>query len=157
MQDLLPEYKQTIKQLQRAKESSLDTGDVRTLSEMISSTQFSIDYIKKGYYPENRRGIHRRSGQQRTTILDPLWMQSYASPASCGSHATLSDTERLQIDLALSTLTEQERQAYTLHRGLSFPLSQIALEMDVSKSTVQSYLDRADEKISLEKQFNLFL
>ncbi|SMG58280.1 sigma factor-like helix-turn-helix DNA-binding protein [Paenibacillus aquistagni] len=156
MQDLIPEYKKTMKILVKAKEQAPDEDDAKIIGEMISSTQFSIDYLKKGHHPENRRGIHRRSVQQRTTPLDPLWMQSYAAPSGCGSYTNISESGRLQIDMALSTLTVQERQAYTLHKGLCFSLSQIALEMDVSKSTVQSYIDRAAQKIEAELQCSLF-
>lgn len=154
--DMLPEYKKTYRGLVKAREKA-EPGDEEIIGEMMSSTQFAIEWLEKGYHPENRRGIHRRSMQQRTISLDPMWMQSFASPASCGSYTTLSDFERFQIEDALAELTEPERQVYTLHYGLGFSLRQIALEMDRTKSTVQTHLERAEEKIARRKQNSFFL
>jgi len=157
MNDLIQEYKKTIKQLKIGRESARDEAEKKTMSEMISSTQFSLDWLKNGFHPENRRGIHRRSMAQRTIPINPLYMQSFASPGSCGSYTTLSDYERFQIEDALSELSEQERQVFTLHRGLGFSLRQIALEMDLTKSSVQTCLERAEEKINRKKQNSFFL
>ncbi|MFA8302429.1 sigma factor-like helix-turn-helix DNA-binding protein [Paenibacillus alvei] len=140
-----------------AKESAHDEVEKKMIGEMISSTQFSLDWITKGFHPENRRGIHRRSVAQRTIPINPLYMQSFASPGSCGSYTTLSDYQRFQIEDAMSELTEQERQVFTLHRGLGFSLRQIALEMDLTKSSVQTCLERAEEKITRKKQNSFFL
>ncbi|WP_430139068.1 sigma factor-like helix-turn-helix DNA-binding protein [Paenibacillus lautus] len=84
-------------------------------------------------------------------------MQSYAQPAACGSPTTLSDHERFQIDDALSTLSEREKQAYILRFGLCFSLRQVALEMGITKSAVQTMLERSEKKIADNKANSLFL
>jgi len=65
---------------------------------MLSDVQFAIDWLN--------------------ITKDPLYMQSYAQPSVCGSPTTLSDHERFQLDDALSTLSEREKQAYTFRYGL---------------------------------------
>lgn len=127
------------------------------VGSMISDLQLSIEWMQTGLPPGRRRGIHRLSYQQRTTYLDPLYLQSYAQPAACGSPTTLSDSERFRIDEALHDLSEREKQAYILHKALNFSLYQTSLEMAVSKGTVQKYIERATEKIENAKATNLFL
>lgn len=127
------------------------------VGSMISDLQLSIEWMQTGLPPGRRRGIHRLSYQQRTTYLDPQYLQSYAQPAACGSPTTLSDSERFRIDEALHDLSEREKQAYILHKALNFSLYQTSLEMAVSKGTVQKYIERATEKIENAKATNLFL
>lgn len=127
------------------------------VGSMISDLQLSIEWMQTGLPPGRRRGIHRLSYQQRTSYLDPLYLQSYAQPAACGSPTTLSDSERFRIDEALHGLSERERQAYMLHRGLCFSIGQTAQEMNVTRGAVQTLLKRAEEKIKKNKEENLFL
>lgn len=157
MEDLLKLYKEARAKLMKAKELPMDDENKKLINSMLSDVQFSIDWLHKGHNPEPRRGIHRRSGRQRTVTVDPLHMQSYAQPAACGSPTTLSDHERFQIDDALSTLSEREKQAYILRFGLCFSLRQVALEMGTTKSAVQTMLERSEKKIADNKANSLFL
>lgn len=157
MEELLGQYKRTRALLMKAKGEPMDEEDTKLLNSMLSDVQFAIDWLQRGHTPEARRGIHRRSGRQRTMLVDPLRMQSYAQPEACGSPTTLSDHERFQIDDALSTLSEREKQAYILRYGLCFSIGQVALEMDITRSSVQKMLERAAEKITDNKANSLFL
>ncbi|GIO63562.1 sigma factor-like helix-turn-helix DNA-binding protein [Paenibacillus cineris] len=156
MDELLREYRQTRSVLMAARLHA-DEEDGRLMGSMLSDVQLAIDWMEKGHNPGPRRGIHRRSGRQRTVTVDPLHMQSYAQPAACGSPTTLSDHERFQIDDALSTLSDREKQCYILKYGLCYSLGQIALELDVKKGTVQDYLKNAERKIAENKMTSLFL
>ncbi|MGN7169287.1 sigma factor-like helix-turn-helix DNA-binding protein [Paenibacillus cellulositrophicus] len=154
--ELLREYRQTRSVLMAARLQA-DEEDGRLMGSMLSDVQLAIDWMEKGHNPGPRRGIHRRSGRQRTITVDPLHMQSYAQPAACGSPTTLSDHERFQIDDALSTLSDREKQAYILRYGLCFSIGQVAQEMVISRSSVQKMLERADQKIADSKASSLFL
>lgn len=156
MDDLIKEYRITRSNLMGAKLRA-SVEDQQLISSMLSDVQLTIEWLQKGHDPGPRRGIHRRSGRQRTVTVDPLHMQSYAQPAACGSPTTLSDHERFQIDDALSTLSEREKQCYILKYGLCYSLGQIALELDVKKGTVQDYLKNAERKIVESKMTSLFL
>ncbi|MNR93660.1 positive control sigma-like factor [compost metagenome] len=127
------------------------------LNSFLSNLTFVIDWLYKGHEPNPRRAIHRRSREQRTILVDPLRMQSYAQPAACGSPTTIGDHERFQIDDALSTLSEREKQAYILRIGLCFTIGQTALEMGISRGAVKTMLDRAEKKILESKANSLFL
>ena len=156
LDDLLKSYRITRSLLMKAKIDAKEE-DEPLIRAMLSDVQFAIDWINRGHEPDARRPIHRRSGRQRTITKDPLYMQSYAQPSACGSPTTLSDHERFQIDDALSTLSEREKQAYTLRYGLCFSIGQVAQEMDISRGAAQTMLDRAEVKIKDNKESSLFL
>lgn len=156
VEELLREYRQTRSVIMAARLRA-EEEDSKIMGSMLSDVQLAIDWMEKGHNPGPRRGIHRRSGRQRTVTVDPLHMQSYAQPAACGSPTTLSDHERFQIDDALSTLSDKEKQAYILRHGLCFSIGQVAQEMLISRSSVQKLLERADQKVVHNKSNSLFL
>lgn len=156
MEDLIKSYQGSLRNVRHLKEDAND-DDKKILSNMESDLRYVLDWLNSGRRPGNRRGIERRAIYQRTIPWDPLWIQSYMNPSSGGSHVKISEYERFQIDEALSTLSERERQCYVLHYGMCFSMSQIASELVVSKGTVQTYVERAEKKIIEMKENSLFL
>lgn len=156
MDELLKSYRETRSQLMGYKLTAPEE-EYPVINSMLSDVQFAIDWLQRGHNPAPRRGIHRRSRAQRTIVTDPLRLQSYAQPAACGSPTTISDHERFQIDDALSTLSEREKQAYILHYGLCFSIGQTAKEMGISRGAVETNLKRAKQKVNESKANSLFL
>lgn len=139
-------------------ESELDSikSHLSKLNSMLSDVQLAIDWLRLGHNPGPRRGIHRLSLEQLTIPVDPMRLQSYAQPSACGSPTTLTDSERQQIDDALSVLSQREKECFILKYGLCLSLKQIAEELDLSKSTVQEYVENAERKIKEPIQASLF-
>lgn len=157
MEQLLKEYKITEKSLHDLKERTTDKAERQIVGSMISDCQYAIKWIKNGKEAGVIRGIERRSMYQNTQVWDPLWMQSFSSPESCGSFTTLTEFQRYQIEDALSTLSERERECYELHYGKCFSYEEIARFFKVKKGTIQNYIKRADAKIKESKLSSLFL
>ncbi|MDP5274004.1 sigma factor-like helix-turn-helix DNA-binding protein [Chengkuizengella axinellae] len=157
MEQLLKQYKDTRRSLTQLKDKTTKKHEREIIGSMISDCEYVIRWIEKGGEPGTVRGIERRSVYQNTKVWDPLWMQSFVSPESHGGFTKITDFERFQIEDALSTLSDRERQCFTLHYGLCFSMSQIANELAVTKASVQEYLDRADKKINDSKSNSLFL
>lgn len=130
---------------------------VSLYNRMLSDVQLAIDWLRLGHNPGPRRGIHRMSLDQLTIPVDPLRMQSYAQPEACGSPTTITDSERYQIDDALSTLSKREKQCYVLKYGMCYSMQQIAEELNISKGTVQEYVEKAEQKVKDSVQNSLFL
>jgi DNA-directed RNA polymerase specialized sigma subunit, sigma24 homolog len=181
MQDLLKSYRETLYGLQKVKLGADDqrnklraiyeqrpTADNKdeldkaqeycdTINAFISNVMYVIAWLSRGHAPAPRRGIHRRSRQQREVLIDPLKMQSYANPAACGSPTTLSGWERFAIDEAMNNLSERERECYIMKYGQCFSENEIARFLNVSRPTVQKFLKRAEAKVNENVRNNIFL
>jgi RNA polymerase sigma factor (sigma-70 family) len=137
---------------------SSDNGafaELQQIKEMLSDTNFVIEYLHTGRRPGNMRGIERRSAYQREILVDPMKMQAYVSHSSAGSPTNLSEWERMQIEDALSRLSAQERVCYEMKHGEGYSFKYIADQMGLSPSTVENYVLRAQKKVS--EQFNCTL
>ncbi|WP_019123798.1 sigma-70 family RNA polymerase sigma factor [Brevibacillus massiliensis] len=186
MQDLLREYKETrkaLERIQRSLEESDDairvvrleeakrkTGRAKTttngdehkserqiIGEMISSTEFVIEWLETGRRPGNKRGIERRAAYQREKLMDPVRMQAFVANSTAGSPANLTEWQRYQLEDALSGLSERERECYTLAHGECFSFEEIADLLGISKSSVATHIKRAQTKISKRLMNSLFL
>lgn len=181
MQDLLKSYRETLYGLQKVKlgadkqrnelrdvfdreptepnKHHLDQAQeyCDAINGFISNVMYVITWLSRGHAPGPRRGIHRRSRQQREILMEPLKMQSYANPAACGSPTTLSDSERFMIDEAMHSLSDRERECYIMKYGQCFSENEIARMLGISRPTVQQFLKRAEAKVNESVRNNIFL
>lgn len=146
---LLIEYEEGRKALYKMKEelnpdSVEDQEDKKLINSMINDMSFSIEWLKKGRRPGNLRGIDRRSAYQRRVLID---MDLLPSLDIQPEERTLSKSEREAIIDILIDLSHRERQCYLLHMANGWSMQEIAEELNVSKSAVQIYINRAKEKI----------
>ncbi|MBB6674515.1 RNA polymerase subunit sigma-24 [Cohnella nanjingensis] len=120
----------------------------RIVIEMIASCSYVIDWLESGRRPGNRRGIERRAGYQREVLTDPSKLQASRSGdrAADGPEAEL---RRVRLEAALRGLTERERDCFTLALGEGFSYAEVARLLDISKSSVGTYIIRAQRKIAL--------
>lgn len=166
MQDLLKEYKETRRQLKRAYEARREGEKVldnqaiterQLLSEMIGDVEYVIEWLETGRRPGNRRGIERRAAYEREKPMDPVRMQAFVARSTAGSPCNLTEWERFQLEDALSSLTERERECYVLTHGECFSFEETARLLGISKSSVQTHVKRAQEKIRERVATSLFL
>lgn len=143
---------------------------------MIASCSYIIDWLAMGRMPGNRRGIERRSGSQREILTDPSRLNGLQERAArvCGNDAVegdvtgsasggggkgdaggkngggaIGDEFRMRLEEALAGLTERERDCYVLAHGECFTFTEIAGLLGISKSSVGTYMTRAQRKITL--------
>ncbi|MGD8188554.1 sigma factor-like helix-turn-helix DNA-binding protein [Brevibacillus ginsengisoli] len=186
MQDLLNGYKETRKTLQsiqrslkesdddirviRLEEARIKSGKAKALSngdehkterqiigEMIGDCEYVIEWLKSGKRPGNKRGIERRAAYEKEKPMDPVKMQAFVSRSTAGSPANLTDDEMFRLEEALSCLTERERECYILTHGEGFSFEDTAKLLKITKGSVQTYVKRAQAKITEQLQTNLFL
>ncbi|GIO03404.1 hypothetical protein J5TS2_40720 [Brevibacillus halotolerans] len=163
MQELLKEYKETRKKLKkayadlRATETVLDDSERRYLSEMISDVEYVIEWLETGRRPESKRGIERRAAYQREKLVDPIRMQAFIANSTAGSPANISEWESLQIEDALCLLSVRERECYLLAHGEGFSYSQIAQMLNITVSSVETYIKRSQLKVSKRIMNSIFL
>ncbi|MFM1652576.1 sigma factor-like helix-turn-helix DNA-binding protein [Brevibacillus sp. B_LB10_24] len=178
MQDLLCEYQKTRKALNRlqrhlkqaddaARVVRLDMakrqtgkakavsngparkGDRRLVEEMIGSIDYVIEWLETCRQPGNRRGVERRAGYERERPMDPALMQvMFSSDSTAGSSCPLDKQEADQLEYVLSWLTERERDCFVLTHGECFSLEETAQLLGITKSSVQTYITRAQNKMA---------
>ncbi|WP_197260977.1 sigma factor-like helix-turn-helix DNA-binding protein [Brevibacillus laterosporus] len=166
MQELLRDYKETRKKLKkayadlRATETVLDDvaeSERHYLSEMISDVEYVIEWLETGRRPESKRGIERRAAYEREKPVDPLRMQAFVFRGTAGSPCNLTEWEKEQLEDALCCLSARERECYILTHGEGFSFEETARFLCISKSSVQTLVTRAQNKIANRVVSSLFL
>jgi positive control factor len=180
VQDLLKEYKKTRKMLQAQYDELRDehtpkgyrvplkNGKIKRIydgldcrrqiiGEMIGDLEYVIEWLETGRRPGNRRGIERQAAYQRERLMDPVRMQAFVARSTAGSPANLTEWQLHQIEDALCVLSERERECYVLAHGECFTHSQIADMLGITKSSVDTHIKRAQQKISERVMNSLFL
>lgn len=186
MQDILNSYKETkmslastqrnlkslddLERVVRFEEALIKNGNAKVIcngsknksereiiGEMISSTDYVIEWLETGRSPGNKRGIERQAAYQREKLMDPVRMQAFVSRSTAGSPANLTDWQYEQIEEALCVLSDRERECYVMAYGECFSHSEIANLLGVSKSSVDTHIKRAQQKISERVMNSLFL
>ena len=146
---LIHEYEDGRKELRKMKnrlgDSELDRLDKTQINSMIDDMSYAIDWMKTGRRPGNLRGIDKRSAYQRRVLLD---MDLFPSWDLEPKRKELTEEQKNAIVNILLCLSHRERQCYLLHMAEGWSLQEIADELNISKSTVQKYLERAKNKIS---------
>jgi RNA polymerase sigma factor (sigma-70 family) len=156
VEQLIKEYKESLKTVRQLQlRINPDNKDKTVLGSMASDLQYSIDWMNTGRRPGNRRGAERLAAYQREKPIDPIYFQNFvANPAP--QKCTVKDSDKQRIEDALSVLTERERKIYLMARGQCLSYEQIAEYLYVSKSTVQTTVERAAKKISIRINESLF-
>lgn len=166
MHDLLMGYKQTRKGLNAAYEAlrkATEAGNEEAIAErqligeMRGDVEWVIEWLETGRRPGNKRGIERRAAYEREKLMDPVRMQAFVSKSTAGSPCNLTEWQRFQLEDALSGLTERERECYVLTHGEGFSFEETARMLNITKSSVQTLVTRAQAKISDRVSNSLFL
>jgi RNA polymerase sigma factor (sigma-70 family) len=143
--ELAAEYKITLKHIQKAKEKSQIKSDKEILTQMETSTRWTLEYLQLGHEPGPRRGIHRRSREQREVLLDDM---SYIPALVPEEKPDISPEDMEKLEKALSVLTDREREILELVIGQNISYNEAAKILDISKSTVNCTIRRTREKFT---------
>ncbi len=144
MQGLLNEYCASLadvrKALRKAQKEG-NKGDASLLRAMENDLQWSIEYMVTGFPPVESTGPYKK-----TIPVDPqkvlVWFtQSHPAPL------LPSEKARQQVLSALGILSSQEKEAFMMVVGEGLSYGEAAEMLGVSRSTAQSYVDRAKVKI----------
>lgn len=151
---LIVEYEESRKLLCKAKnnlgESELDQLDKTQINSMIRELTDVIIWLKTGRDPFAVRGIDRRSAYQKRVLYDMnLFPSLDIMPSSLKEEdeVKLTDKEKELIADILLVLSPRERQCYLLHYVNQLTFDEIASELNLSKGSIQSYVERARKKI----------
>ncbi|ECJ9747520.1 sigma-70 family RNA polymerase sigma factor [Listeria monocytogenes] len=186
MQELINEYRGALQDVQKVKanlqkkidaekRSPLEAGQKRTFQEVaekttmsklksiIDSLEYSVEWMELGHEPAPRRAIHRRSGLQREIcVTDIEKMRQWFAYEHGNAYEfeenepKISEWDKIRMEDAMSTMSEQEKKVFLLKHEKNLSLSQISDELEISIRTVRSYLSRGEEKIQQQIDGSLF-
>lgn len=141
MQELVKEYRKSLRLLRSAKVVPLEYGS------MVSDTLYAIEVMETGRIPGTKWTVARWSRDKREIPVDPLEMARYVA----GREPVESAPEWMVrlLDELMSSLTALERDAYELVRGRGYSFAQAGKLLGCSKGAAQSYIRRAEKKIQL--------
>lgn len=151
--EMINEYKQSLNDLLQEKEKVTDTADLILISGMVSDLEFAIQWLSTAREPGTRRTISNRSRYQRTALVDDIERLSYLVNIEQENQREATEDEIERITAMLNNLSDKERAAYLAVKGQNYSFGQAAEILGVSKSTVQSYVNRAQEKIDNQVRF----
>jgi RNA polymerase sigma factor (sigma-70 family) len=156
MDELIKKYRESLKIVRQLQLRTNNEEDTRLLGGMASDLQYSLDWLRSGRRPGNKRGIERRAAYQREKPIDPVHIQNFVANPEKEKPCTVSDWDRGRIEDALSVLTHREREIYLMSRGQCLTYEQIAAYLFICKSTVQTTVERAEKKIAKRINESLF-
>lgn len=164
MEGLINSYTQSLLETRNAKDNASE-AEKKIFSDMISDLEFTIEWLRTGKRPGNRRGIERRAAYQRERAVDPLLMQRYLRSTGVQLYEwdkhekenVISEWEKIQLEDALTLLTDREKEVYLMSRGYCFSYDKIANYLVISRSTVQTMIERAEKKVAKRVRESLFL
>ncbi len=139
--------------LEELKKLEANQRDVTLIGGMISDMEYAIKWLDTAREPGMTREISNRSRYQRTELwgdIDILSMQAYLNQQSEVEAPSMTLEQENHIAEILDVLTVSEYEAYTsiVRDGLTY--QQASDYMDVTRSTVQSLVNRAKNKIQKE-------
>ncbi|MCT1577962.1 LuxR C-terminal-related transcriptional regulator [Oceanobacillus kimchii] len=126
-------------------ENPKDKEDKRQINSMITDMSYAMDWMRTGRRPGNLRGVDKRSAYQKRVLYD---MELFPSLDIEPEERTLSEEEKKQLYDILIELSHRERQCYLLHMANGASMSEISNQLGITKSSVQTFIQRAKKKIS---------
>lgn len=154
--DLIPGYRKTKRTLEAARTQATEKADKEVLGGMISDVDYALEWMQHGGNPYRRRGVEARYERS----WDPAWIDAYHSPSGWSVEREirdLSQQDRFRIQEAMADLSDREKQIFMLYHVDGMSITEIAQELHVGRSTVQTTLERAKDKIEYAKLNSLFL
>lgn len=141
------ELKRRADQLDR--NNPIDMQDLKQFNSMIADMSFSLEWMKTGRQPGTYRGVDEKQVYQRRSYENIDLIPDIVEQIKNDDRKELYMTREEKVILAdiLASFSEKERVCYLLHIGHKKSMGDIAAELGVSKSTVQTHINRAKSKV----------
>lgn len=147
-------HRKTLSEMKRNlnPENLKDANDEKVINGMIRDMSETIEWLETGRDPVYQKGVHVNSIYHVTTYADmdliPDIVEQLEEKDDINErHLFMTRDEKIIMSEIINSLSLRERQCYFLHVGHGKSLGEIATEIGVSKSTVQTHINRAKAKI----------
>lgn len=149
MEDLLEGYRLTRRGLRALRTLATIPSDREIICNMINDCTWAIFRMESGSYPRRRRAWNRVSYWQRTVFLEPDSLERMANRfRKDEDQSSITPEQRDRIDEMMNLLTDRERDCFTAVYGEGFSFGEVAEVLNISKSSVGTYINRAKKKFA---------
>ena len=132
---------------------------MQEIGPIISSSQFSIQWLKRGHEPKSGNPVSKLNYTQRTvTISDTDQVLNYMNTIK-HDFKEMDQEQLFDMRQRMHKLTNREYDVYVSIKGKGNTFEETAEYMAISKSSVQEYFKRAENKLEmmLEESFQATL
>lgn len=160
--ELIQEYKEGRTQLKEMLkrydlENVEDTEEIKVINSMINEMTFVIEWLETGRNPNEERGIHK------STKYSHVSLEAMGQVADNYGHLRkereafgMNDNQKRIVSEVLSSFTDVQRYCFLSHVCQFRTLQDIADELEITKSTVQSHIMRAWGKVEkIQKEYDI--
>lgn len=156
-EELIKEYRKAVKDARKLLNGCLPEEE-KTIQAMITDLTYAIEWMERGHdNTSHHAGIYRAAlgGYEKRRVLlegiENFAATKYFTHLLLGEEQAerqLSIDEKNLIGECLSGLSERQMTVYILHTAHVRTYEEIAEELCIKVSTVQTHIERAREKIS---------
>lgn len=141
IEELIKQYSSEAHNLEKMRKKLLngktpiEQEEAETISEMLSDLRFSMEWMRVGRRPGQRRGIDKKNIYYQQELYAQL------------KNEPLNRDELKKLVFLLLSLSYRERQCYLLFNAHNLTYAEISVKLDLSRSTVQKFVERARNKV----------
>lgn len=127
--------------------------NAKELGSIISSSEYSIKWLRSGSEPKSISSVTQLSYEQRTISVSDVDQALMYLNTLKTDYSKMNEEQLHELNIFLNGMTTREREAFISIKGQGNSFEETAQFMGVGISTVQCYLKRAEEKVAkyLEK------
>ncbi len=147
------DYRRELSQMKKDlnPENNDDAEAEKMINSMIRDMSESIEWMETGRDPKVQKGIHVDSIYHVKSYGDmdliPDIIEQLEEESINERELFMTKDEKIIMGEIIQLLSARERQCYFLHVGHKKSMGEIAVELGVSKSTVQTNITRARNKM----------
>ena len=154
---LIHEYRQSRRELSKMRskldpDNPIDKPDIDLINSMIADMTESIEWLETGKDPKVFRGMHVNAiyhirSYENVDLIPDIEKELREENDINKKHLFMTREEKVIMKEILSSFSNRERICYLLHVGHKKSFAEIANELGVSRSTVQTHITRAKNKV----------
>lgn len=149
---LIQEYKDGRESLKRVYKSlnkdQYDDVEKIVINSMIADMTYVIKWLETGRDPDSYRGIDKRNVYRLSYYEDMEIIPDINKELNKEREPLyMSQKQRKALINLFKRFSNRERQCFIMYEAEQLSMQQIADKLGISKSTVQSYINRAREKV----------
>lgn len=121
--------------------------EVKEIASIISSSEYSIKWLRTGNEPRSTSSVEKLTYEQRTIQVSDVDQALMYLNTLKTDYKEMNAEDLEQLHIFLNAMTPREKDAFVSIKGQSNTYKQTAAFMGISESSVRQYVKRAEEKI----------